>query len=69
MKANDIRVKFDIGELRKLVVIHCNAFACSHNTANRSHGESIGLCDYKHIVVDENGKCTACDVVERSDDE
>jgi len=37
--------------------LHCDALNCRHNTANRSHGESAGLCDYKHVTLSNDGTC------------
>lgn len=39
----------------------CHCIKCRHNSARRSGGKSIGLCDYRHVWLDSDGKCTAMD--------
>ena len=44
--------------------LHCEALDCKHNTANRSHGESAGLCDYRHTAIGDGGMCLDFEPVE-----
>ena len=57
MARADMTLKLDTAPLNKIVTVRCFAMDCANNTANRSHGESYGMCDYKHICMDENGRC------------
>ena len=54
-----MKVNLDLSDVTRIVQVQCMALDCEHNTANRSHGQSIGHCDYKHICVGVDGKCNA----------
>jgi hypothetical protein len=54
-----MKVTLDLSDVTRIVQVYCTALDCDHNTANRSHGQSIGHCDFKHICIDEDGKCLA----------
>jgi len=55
----NMKVKIDLSDMVRLVQVQCWALKCLHNTVNRSHGESAGLCDYKHICINDLGACRA----------
>ena len=50
MARNTMTIRLDTADLDKLCKVHCMALECANNTANRSHGESIGLCNCKHVT-------------------
>ena len=39
------------------VMLQCLATGCRHNSVNRSHGEVMFRCDYKHVQLDKFGSC------------
>lgn len=54
-----LKVNLSLEDVTRVVSVYCMALHCEHNTAQRSHGQSIGHCDYKHICVSKDGKCRA----------
>lgn len=58
---SNIKVALDISDINKIVRLRCMSINCKHNTANTSHGESIGLCNMKYICLSESGACLSID--------
>lgn len=57
MAGMNLKVNMDLSEMASVVQVVCMAMDCNWNTANRSHGQSIAQCDFKHICLTNEGKC------------
>lgn len=53
-----IKIGLDTSSIDALAKLNCFAMGCKHNTAQRSNGDDGGHCDYKHVSLDNHGKCT-----------
>ena len=57
MAKSHMTLTLDISSLNALCQLYCQALDCAHNTAQRSHGTSIGHCDFKHLCLTSGGNC------------